>query len=936
MFGNKDNLEEKSKNYIIGIDLGTTNSAVAYVDLRETPVKHKGINLFKIPQLTGPSEITSSWMLPSFCYIPGPYDISPESIRLPWKTDESHFVGAFARDYGAKIPMRLVSSAKSWLCHRGADRKAKILPWGAGTEVEKISPVTASASYLKHIRLAWNRDKGDSDELLFENQTIIITVPASFDEIARDLTLEAASLAGLRNVILLEEPLAAFYSWLSTHENTWQRDIRPDELIFVCDVGGGTTDFTLIALKQNRGTSRFERIAVGDHLILGGDNIDLALAKHIEQKFGSHIRLRGDRLKTLCHLCRQCKEKILNNESDQEIITLIGEGASLIAGTLSAKIERVELENLILEGFFPLIRQEQKTPSIQRKGISEFGLPYEGDPAITRHIGQFFEHHRDNVFKHLNKEPFPDIVLFNGGTLKPKAIQNRIVQAICHWFLKSESTAPKVLENPIPEYAVAIGAAYYGLVKTGLGVRVGSGCARSYYLGFEKKDTRSEERASSVCLIERGLEEGSEVLLPDLSFEVRTNELVSFDLYSSSYRSGDMCGDIVEIDDTLTKLPPLQTVIQFGQKGIKTTIPVQIKAQYTELGVLELWCQSLSSSHQWRLLFQLRESIGTSHIQEHEIFESSVIQAAIANIDAAFQKESEPAKLERLLKTIAETVHRPKEKWPLSFIRKMADHMLDRAEFKKWSFQHEIRWLNLTGYCLRPGFGDGADEQRIKKIWKHYKQGVIFKKNPQNMSEWWILWRRLAGGLTSGQQRQIYQDIRPILLPKKSEKTKLHPQEFIEIWMALGNMERLSIRDKTELGRSLLAELKPKKAPSQLLWTLSRLGARSLLYGPLDRVIPPQEVEKWILVMLDEPWKNIKPVAAAIAQLARRTGDRFRDIDPKLVDKIIQWMVSNDLMDEIRFLESVIPIESKEETLIFGEDLPAGIILNTTPRPIEA
>jgi molecular chaperone DnaK (HSP70) len=923
-------LEQESKNFIIGIDLGTTNSAVAYVDLREKSSKHNRIKLFKIPQLTAPSEVMQNLMLPSFCYIPGQYDIPPNAIQLPWKTDDPNFVGIFARDHGAKVPTRLVSSAKSWLCHRGADRRAKILPWGSGMEVNKISPVTATSSYLKHMRLAWNSDKGDADDLYLENQMIIITVPASFDEVARDLTLEAATLAGLHNVILLEEPLAAFYSWLISHEKNWQHDIRPGELVLVCDVGGGTTDLTLIALNETEGSPKLERIAVGDHLILGGDNIDLALARHVEKKFGKNTQLRIDRLKTLCHLCRQGKEKILNNLTDREIITMVGEGSSLIGGTLTAGIDRSELESIILEGFFPLVQPADDVSQSRRKGISEFGLPYETEPAITRHIGMFLEKHRDDVLSFFNKRPFPDIVLFNGGSLKPRIIQKRILESVRFWFSEIDENTPRILDNPAPEFAVALGAAYYGLVKSGQGVRVGSGSARSYYLGIARKDDPKTSPRYAICMIERGVEEGAQVVLPDHSFEVRANQPVSFDLYSSSFRSGDKCGDIVAVDETLTALPPMQTLIQFGQKGIQTSIPVDIRAQYTELGLLALWCQSRSTPHQWRLQFQLRESPGISSISEKEVFEISMVNHAALTLQTAFSKDANSADLDRLLKCIADSVNKPKEKWPLSFLRGLSDHLLDRVDARRFSHAHEIRWLNLTGYCLRPGFGDAADEQRMKKLWKIYKQGLEFKKNPQCLSEWWAMWRRVAGGLSSGQQRQIFQDIRPLLIPRKGEKVKLHSQPYIEIWMAVGNMERLSVRDKVEIGRTLLAELKPKKIQPQLIWALSRIGARAMLYGPLDRVVPSSEVEKWIQALMAEEWNNYKPIGAAMAQLARKTGDRYRDIDPKLVDTMVQWMLSKGVKNEIRFLESVVPIKDKEEHAIFGEALPSGIVLNTS------
>ncbi|MCK5784396.1 MAG: Hsp70 family protein, partial [Desulfobacterales bacterium] len=455
------------KRYVIGIDLGTTNSAVSYVEPAsengtdqqpEKPLKQR-IKIFKVPQLTGSGEVNRVSVLPSFLYIPGAYDISKDSISLPWKTDENNFSGVFARDHGAKIPARLVSSAKSWLCHNNVDRHSKILPWGSGDDVYKVSPIQATASYLKHLKRAWNHEKGDDEDLYFENQMIVITVPASFDEVARDLTVEAATQAGLKNVTLLEEPLAAFYSWLIRHEHDWNKRVNENELILVCDVGGGTTDFTLITLISVDGSPRFERIAVGDHLILGGDNIDLALARHVETGFGKNKpALTGDKWKTLCHQCRQAKENILNGNTDSEKITIMGEGRGLIAGTVSSTLLRESLEKIVLDGFFPLVDSKTIKKKEAKKAITEFGLPYEQEPAMTRHLGWFLDHHKDDVEKILNKSPFPDLVLFNGGSLKPSIIQDRIRESIRHWFDQENAETPRVLENPDPDLAVALGA----------------------------------------------------------------------------------------------------------------------------------------------------------------------------------------------------------------------------------------------------------------------------------------------------------------------------------------------------------------------------------------------------------------------------------------------------------------------------------------------
>ncbi len=917
------------QRYIIGIDLGTTNSAASYVDLEADESKNRGIKLFKIQQLTGLGEVSALPVLPSFCYLPGKYDISDDAIKLPWQTDEPQFVGTLARDHGAKIPSRLVSSAKSWLCHTQADRRARILPWGAGEEIPKISPIEATAAYLRHIRLAWNSRQGDNDDLYLENQMVMITVPASFDEVARDLTIEAANMAGIKHVTLLEEPLAAFYSWLIKHEKNWRDHIQPGELVLVCDVGGGTTDFTLITLRETEGSPRFERIAVGDHLILGGDNIDLALARYVEQQFNNTQPLSNERWKTLCHLCRQAKENILNQGTNAETITMMGEGTSLIAGTLTAKLDRKTLEKIVLEGFFARVKPAERAEQATKKGISEFGLPYESEPAITRHIGTFLEKHQADIYHFLGeRSAFPDLILFNGGTLKSQLVQEKIRVAIRHWFDIDDQQAPRVLENPNPDLAVALGASYYGLVKTGKGVRVGSGSPRSYYLGFTRPTDDGKTEKAAICLVERGVDEGTTISLPEeRKFEVLTNQPVSFELYSSSFRSGDRCGDVLPIDETLTPLPPLQTVIQFGQKGKKKTLPVAIEAEYTEMGVLALWCRSLSSNHRWRLQFQLRDTETTQTVGETEVFEAERVDQAIHAVHRAFAKDAATAEVSGVMKTIAKIVGRPKEKWPLGFIRQLADRALGLAEARKSSPEHEIRWLNLIGFCMRPGLGDGMDGQRMKSLWKLYKPGVIFKKNAQAKAEWWIMWRRVAAGLNSGQQRQIFQDIRPLLLPKKNARVRLEPQERLELWMAAANLERLMVKDKIELGRQLFAELHPKKTKPQFFWALSRIGAREMLYGPVDRVIPPDEVAGWIKKLLQKEWKNPKPFGSALSLMARKTGDRARDIPSDLEEQVADYLRRHEMTDNIEPITRVISFEKQDETEIFGESLPIGIVL---------
>ncbi|MFO8113205.1 MAG: Hsp70 family protein [Desulfosalsimonadaceae bacterium] len=919
------------RRYIVGIDLGTTNSAVSWIDTTAGGKKERGIRLFDIPQLTSAGEISSLPVLPSFYYIPGKYDIHEDAIRLPWHPQVSHVVGTFAREQGASVPARLVSSSKSWLCHAGADRQAKILPWGASLEEGKVSPVQASAAYLDHIRRAWNSRVKDEDGLL-ENQLLVITVPASFDEVARDLTIEAAKTAGLSDAVLLEEPLSAFYSWLVMHEQDWHNHIQPGELVLVCDVGGGTTDLTLITLTETGGqTPRFERIAVGEHLILGGDNIDLALARQVEIQFGTNASLSADRWKTLCHLCRQAKENILNGRMESETITLMGEGSRLIGGTLTARIDSEMLDRIVSEGFFPLVEKSETPSPFPKKGISEFGLPYAQEPAITRHIGNFLENHRKDIETFLGpREPFPDLVLFNGGSLKAEAIRERVCEAIRHWFGKTDENHPRVLETKSLDLAVAHGAAYYGLVKTGRGVRVGSGSPRSYYLGIAH-GAASEENAAetqkAVCIVERGLDEGSRMSLENMTFDVLTNQPVSFDLYSSSYRSGDRFGDIVFIDDTFTPLPPLQTVIQFGKKGAKTAIAVTVEVEYTESGVLMLWCSAVATGHKWQLRFQLRDSASRSPIADREVLDADHLSDVLSIVSEAFQKDAPKDALAGLVKSISKCAGRGRDDWSLGLIRNIADLLLEKTESRKFSSEHEVRWLNLVGFCLRPGFGDGFDEQRIKTLWKIYKSGVVFRKNQQALVEWWIMWRRVAGGLTAGQQRQFSQDLRPVLLPKKGGKVRTPGQERMEMFMAIANMERLAIKEKMAWGRVLISEINPKKARMQHLWCLSRIGARDLLYGPVDRVLPPEEAAKWLEWMLAQTWNQTVPAGDAMVQMGRKTGDRARDIDAALASRVSAWLEEHGMPEKAGPLKEIVALKKQEESAIFGESLPSGLIL---------
>ncbi|BBO66965.1 heat-shock protein [Desulfosarcina alkanivorans] len=916
--------------FVVGIDLGTTNSAVSFVDLTASDGGRPVIRKFPVHQLTGPGEFAALPVLPSFLYIPGEYDIADQDRAAPWtidqrSRDDQNFAGAFARDHGAKVPARLVSSAKSWLCNKQVDTRARILPWGAGEEVVKVSPVHASAAFLKHVRKAWNVAMGDAEEDYLERQAVIVTIPASFDEVARDLTLEAARLAGLPDVILLEEPLAAFYSWLIRHETDWPDHVAPGQLILVCDVGGGTTDFTLISLRDVDGSPRFERIAVGDHLILGGDNMDFAIARSVARRLGKSPAAMGrDAWKTLCHQCRQAKEKILDGITDSGRITLMGSGSSLIAGTLTARVDRREIEAIVLDQFFPLSGtcSDTETPD----GNASWGLPYEADTAVTGHLVRFLDRHRADVSAAVGKPvPCPDLILFNGGALKSRVVQNRVREAVGRWF--SSDSKATVLHNREMDLAVSLGAAYYGMVKSGIGVRVGSGSPRSFYIGVAAGNDQGQDgKKKAVCLVERGLEEGSAIALPDRAFKVLANQPVSIDLFSSSFRSGDRSGDLVDVDDTLTALPALNTVIQFGDKGVRSEIAVGLEATYTEAGTLEVWCRSRATSHRWQLRFQLRGAETPDAVAETDVFEAGRIDAARQVVLSAFSPDGDPSRLPRLISDIAEAIHCPRDRWPLGLLRDLADTLLDDMAARTLSPVAESRWMNLLGFCLRPGMGEGFDPHRVKRLWKIYKKGPVHANAPQVRAEWWIMWRRVAAGLTPGQQRQFFQDLYPALVVKKG--SRVSRQEFTEIWMATASMERLHVNDKITLGRQLIRQFKAKKPQPQLLWALARIGARDLLYGSIDRVAPPAEVGGWVETILGRTWKNPKPVAEMLSQLCRKTGDPLRDIPVTISGQAAGWMdAAGDFPDQVARITRQSARKQKERNTIFGESLPAGLVM---------
>ncbi len=592
----------RDAKYIVGIDLGTTNSILAYTATDEEAQERAEIKVLEIPQLIDPGAVAAQEMLPSFVYLPGETDKASEALGLPWQDDAPLVVGELARNRGAEVPQQLISSSKSWLCHTMVDRSQPILPWGAPAEVHHLSPVEASAAILDHIRRAWNHIMAREDEsLLLERQEIFLTVPASFDAVARELTVKAAALAGLPDIILLEEPQAVFYAWIQDSGDQWREAVNPGDLALVCDLGGGTSDFSLIRISDAAGNLELERIAVGRHILIGGDNMDLALAYAVAQQMKADgKKLDTWQMRALWHTCRSAKEQILAaSGSDAVPISVLGRGSGLIGGTLRTELKRETVEQVIMEGFFPLCEPSARPAAATRAGIQETGLAYEADPAITRHLAQFLSRNEDRP------REMPTAVLFNGGVMKSRLLQERVTEVLGSWQADKQL---RVLASANMDLSVAIGAAYYGLARRGRGVRIRSGLNQSYYIGVAASLPAvpgMPPPIKALCVAPFGMEEGSETEPTEREFNLIVGEPAKFDFLGSAVRTADTAGTMLE--DWEDEIEPITTIETTLDGDYGTVIPVSIQIKLTEIGTLELWCVSRQDDRRWKLEFNVRE-----------------------------------------------------------------------------------------------------------------------------------------------------------------------------------------------------------------------------------------------------------------------------------------------------------------------------------------
>ncbi|MCB9593779.1 MAG: Hsp70 family protein [Sandaracinaceae bacterium] len=606
--------------YSVGIDLGTTHCALSYVDLDLSEGEAVAQHVLSLPQVVAPGTIEERSLLPSFLYLPGASELGEGALTLPWDEAPAFGVGEVARTLGAKTPIRVVSSAKSWLCHGGVDRLAPILPPHAPEEVTKVSPLQASILYLEHLRDAWNAGHPDAP---LDEQDVVITVPASFDPAARELTAEAAREAGLDNMVLLEEPQAALYSWIQGTEGTWRDQVSVGDVILVVDVGGGTTDLSLMAVAEREGSLELHRVAVGEHILLGGDNMDLALAVAVRNK----IEAEGDKsldawqLGALTHACRGAKETLLGDESVEAVpIVVPSRGRKLVGGSIRSELTRAEVESLLVEGFFPEVGSDARPKARTRGALTQLGLPYAQDAGVTRHLAAFLArqlHATEDVEGFEPRLPegatflHPTAILFNGGVFQSGLLEKRVSAQIDAWLEADGGEPARILEGARLDLAVARGAAYYGYVRRGRGVRIRGGTAQAYYVGVEAAMPAvpgMEPPLTAICVAPFGIEEGTRADPAPQELGLVVGEPVSFRFFGSSVRRDDAVGTVLERwrDGELEELPEIQATLPAEGKTPGDVVPVRLQAGVTEVGVLELEAIPRKGDERWKVELEVR------------------------------------------------------------------------------------------------------------------------------------------------------------------------------------------------------------------------------------------------------------------------------------------------------------------------------------------
>ncbi|MBX3516849.1 MAG: Hsp70 family protein [Rhodospirillales bacterium] len=923
--------------YSIGIDLGTTNSALAFVPLEgDAPTE-----VLAIPQWLSSTATTEAATLPSFLYLPedggGAELAGAGGDRGQW------IVGALARRRAAETPGRVTHSAKSWLCHHAADRTRPFLPWGSDeiAPEHKISPVRAQALILNALMQAWDRRFAAAGaDFRFAAQAVTVTVPASFDVVAQRLTLTAAAEAGYpASVRLLEEPQAAFYRWLEGHDAgraLWSQLAggNTETLhVLVVDIGGGTSDFSLFALQgaaTGGDVPAIRRIAVSDHILLGGDNMDLALAHVVEPRLtAAGGKLGAAQWNALVARCRDLKETVLAREGEPEesfSLAIAGRGAGLIAGALSAHLTRGEITAAVLEGFFPACDAAER-PRRVMGALREWGLPFAADSAITRHLAEF-----------LGGRPPVDALLCNGGALAPASLRRRLVDEIGKW---QGGRAPLLLDNAEPDLAVARGAARFGKILHRKADRIAAGAARALFLAAHRVPTEAKERASVpalLCILPQGAAAEQRFAIAEAGLALRLNQPVRFEVYSSTRHADCAAGSMIDWNPRdFHRLPPLETVAKVAGAAART-LPVTLESWVTELGLLQVTCRSAEPqiAQSWPLEFNLRpleqagegEAAPVSGAAEPTIgIPPAALAAARERIKASFGAPGgrrEKVTATRLLTGLEKAVGLPKGQWSAGLIRALWPALEARMAARATSVEHEETWLILAGFLLRPGFGVALDEARIDALWRLRTAGLCFP-GKRIALQVYILWRRVAGGLSHERQEQI--------LAGEIEKIRRQapPPELVRL---AGALERVNPALKAELigrfldtARALMTE---GKAAEPWLSALGLLLNRTPLYAGPETVVAPELVEHAFDALRPFDWAE--PAMAELSTLflraARAVENRSLDVPKALRLKIARKLEQSGVAPlRTAKLKEVIPLDRAERQGLYGEALPPGLLL---------
>ncbi|HCZ9269541.1 TPA: hsp70 family protein [Vibrio alginolyticus] len=931
-----------SPRFLVGIDLGTTNTVVAYCEITDN-LEQSEVSLFDIDQLIGPGEVVRKPLLPSFRYHPAVGQISPSDLTLPWENEpvsgdiSNVIVGEWARELGAKVEGRQVSSAKSWLSHQAVDRSSDILPWAGAQDVDKVSPVIASASYLNHIRQAWNY-RHPSNKL--EDQDVVVTVPASFDETARKLTLEAAELAGLKKIVLLEEPQAVCYDWYARHQQTAADELKELPLILVCDVGGGTTDLSLIeASFSSQDELALDRIGVGEHLMLGGDNLDLALAHLAESRFNQSKKLTAASLTKLIQQTRKAKENLLSARAPEEVkITMLGSGSKLLGGTKSIGLSKQEVHQIALDGFFPL-SDFSEVPDKRRSAVVEFGLPYVADPAVSKHVAEFLTQHQQVARAALGIEDdkqnaIPVGLLLNGGVFNSALVTERVTTLLSDW----RGAPVTVLDNPHPDWSVALGAVAFGKARRGAQLKIGGGAARSYFLHLQEKN----KMGKALCLLAKGTEEGHEIRLSGRRFSLTLGEPVRFNLLTSTHdtltnNTAIQNGVMVDVDpDLFAPLPPYITTLEGEgaelQANQKERVEVQLACQLTEVGTLKMECVSAEDdSKRWELEFEVRnkQTDDSEQVKLHP--KLNECKELIARLYSGNKKSAESKEIKTLAKDLEKKLGK-RDEWDFTTLRQLFDTFAQGRKRRRRSEQHEKNWLRLAGFALRPGFGDPTDSWRIEQVWGLYQQNIQFK-NHQGWTDWWVFWRRIAGGLSQEQQETILADIAKYLHPgamKNPQSAKAAQDMGYESMVRLSaSLEHLEVEDKVLLATWFLSKaINHNQFEQAHWWAMGRLASRTPLYGSQHNVVPREQAEQWLPKLLEQNWQKEPMIAFAAVMICRKTGDRLFDISDDYREQVLAKLKQSKVPESwVSLVEEVKELSESESKRIFGDALPSGLTL---------